>query len=275
MLVARQAVSSPGGKTPGIDGKVFENSIDSYIEIAIKPREVTDFPKTYKASPVKRVMVPKGPGSTEKRPLGIPTIFDRAVQALYLYRLLPIAELRADKGSFGFRKGMGTRDASIALKNAMVKVPRPQLIFDADISKFFDNVSHSWLIENVPMDKDILRAILTSEAMVNGVIEATEKGFPQGGIISPMLGNLTLDGLERVVKEPFLKYKGILPKVNVIRYADDFIITGPSLRWCFDDTIVPNCTKFLKERGLNIHPVKSRIIDPYVDSFDFLGSQYK
>ena len=177
MLVARQAVSSPGGKTPGIDGKVFENSIDSYIEIAIKPREVTDFPKTYKASPVKRVMVPKGPGSTEKRPLGIPTIFDRAVQALYLYRLLPIAELRADKGSFGFRKGMGTRDASIALKNAMVKVPRPQLIFDADISKFFDNVSHSWLIENVPMEKIFCAQFLHQKPWLMVLLKRQKKVF--------------------------------------------------------------------------------------------------
>lgn len=274
MLAAKQVARSSGGKTPGVDGKIIPNTTIGVATAAQELGKVTSNPGSYKASPVLRVMIPKGPGTDELRPLGIPTAFDRAVQALYAMALLPISEVRADTGSFGFRKGLGTRDASAALKSALLSVPRPQLVFDADISKFFDTVSHDWLLANVPMNRDVLRSILTAGAIDGGNKIDTDRGFPQGGIISPMLGNFVLDGLQQVIMDSIGKYQVYLPQMRVVRYADDFVVMGPSKLWLFNNFIIPAISLFLAERGLALHPVKSKVVNPYSEGFDFLGMNY-
>lgn len=158
-LAVYRVLSSKGGKTPGIDNYVPQSTekINKMIE---KLAIVTKSPKNYKPSSVLRVWIPKGYSTDEKRPLGIPTIFDRAVQSLYMMALLPIAELTADQGSFGYREGLGTLDAVHQLKVDLLKLPQPILALDADIKTFFDNVDHEWLLKNIPIDKVILEKIL-------------------------------------------------------------------------------------------------------------------
>lgn len=274
MLAARQVLSSSGAKTPGVDGVVIPCTMEAITDMARRLGDVVSNPSAYVASPVLRIMIPKAIGSTDLRPLGIPTVFDRAVQALYTFCLYPISELRSDSGSFGFRKGMGTWDALKALKSAMVSIPRPVLVLDADIAKFFDSVSHEWLLANVPMNQAILKSILSAGALVDGTVQATVRGFPQGGIISPMLGNFTLDGLQQVVFDAVAKYPAFQAQVRMIRYADDFVVTGPSKLWVFNDYIMPAINSFLAERGLALHPVKTMVVDPYKSGFGFLGMNF-
>ena len=167
------------------------------------------------------------------RPLGIPTMTDRAQQALHLLALDPVVETTADHNSYGFRQQRSCADAIDqcfkALKNA-----NTQWVLEGDIKSCFDRISHAWLLTHTPMDRVILKKWLTAGYMEKHVLHETTDGTPQGGIISPALANGALDGLERLLKEkypkgrPLKSLKGIRPCVNLIRYADDFVITGKS-----------------------------------------------
>jgi len=222
MLAVRLVVLSKGAKTPGVDQRLVQSS-DDFLEI-VKGLGVV--PSGYKPKPVKRVMIPKGYGTNELRALGIPTMFDRAVQSLYGLSLLPIAELTADEGSYGFRKGRGQLDAVLAAKRDLLELPRPALILDANIKKFFDTVSHDWLLENIPMDKTVLKAFLTAGSIDKGQFVPSPAGFPQGSIISPMLTNMTLNGLYQCIHDSLAKTTQLRKYIRFIRYADDFCCSG-------------------------------------------------
>ncbi len=190
---------------------------------------------------------------------------DRAAQALYLLALNPVAEVRADPNSYGFRPHRGTADALGQCFIVLAKRDSPRVVFDADIKSCFDRISHEWLVANIPMDKAILRKWLAAGFVEGGVSYATEEGTPQGGIISPVLANLTLDGLERVARATV----GGRALVNVVRYADDFLITARTPAQ-LEQRIIPAVTAFLAERGLELSQEKSRITT--IDTgFDFLG----
>lgn len=153
------------------------------------------------------------------RPLGIPTMKDRAMQALYLYALEPIAETTADKNSYGFRPKRSTADAIQQCFILFSRKNNAKWVLEADIKACFDTINHQWLLENIPLDKTILKQWLSSGFVENQTLMPTREGTPQGGIISPTLANMTLDGLERAIKS--VAKKG--DKINVVRYADDCV----------------------------------------------------
>jgi RNA-directed DNA polymerase len=212
------------------------------------------------------------------RPLGIPTMKDRAQQALYLLALDPVVETTADNNSYGFRQQRSCADAMEQCFNALSK-PNPQWILEGDIKSCFDRISHDWLLAHVPMDRAILQKWLKSGYMEKHVLHETTDGTPQGGIISPALSNCALDGLERLLKEkfptkkPLSSFGGKSPCVNFIRYADDFIITGRT-KELLEGEIKPLVEQFLQARGLELSPAKT-VITHVEKGFDFLGQNVR
>jgi RNA-directed DNA polymerase len=160
------------------------------------------------------------------RPLGIPTMRDRAQQALYLLALAPVVETTADKNSYGFRQQRSCADAMEQCFKAL-RSANTQWILEGDIKSCFDKISHDWLLAHVPIDRVILQKWLKSGYMEKHVLHETTDGVPQGGIISPALANCALDGLERLLREKYPAGKrlkslgGEKPCVNLVRYADD------------------------------------------------------
>lgn len=265
-MAVRKVITNAGRKTAGVDGITLNNPGQYYRAIDWLNKTIRN-PKNYQASPIRRVLIPKGNG--EKRPLGIPTINDRIVQAIYLLAVDPIVEQTSDRNSFGFRKERSTIDAVINFRNYMDKKVSPEWILEADISKCFDRISHEWLLENTPIcDKNILKQWLKSGVMHQGKLSATELGTPQGSIISPTLANIALNGLEDYVKKAFPRNDADNPKVKVIRYADDVVITGKNRE------ILLKCKtlmeKFIAERGLQLNQTKTKITNIH-EGIDFLG----
>ncbi|HEY0971673.1 MAG TPA: reverse transcriptase domain-containing protein [Gemmatimonadales bacterium] len=227
LMAVRRVTENRGRKTPGVDGEIWETP-------AAKAKGVDALKRRgYQPKPLRRVYIPKANGKT--RPLGIPTIKDRATQALYKLALEPVAEVSADPNSYGFRPGRSTQDAIEGCFTVLSKAASAQWILEADIKGCFDHISHDWLLRHVPMDREVLRKWLKAGYIDGEVFNQTEEGTPQGGIISPTLANLALDGLERELAQKFWvppttktgKPLGNFRrryKVNLVRYADGFII---------------------------------------------------
>jgi len=203
---------------------------------------------------------------------------DRAQQALHLLALDPVMETTADNNSYGFRQQRSCADAIEQCFKTLSK-PNPQWILEGDIKSCFDRISHDWLLAHVPMDRAILQKWLKSGYMEKHVLHETADGTPQGGIISPALANYALDGLERLLKEKFPTKKplsslgGKVPCVNLIRYADDFVITGRT-KDLLEGEIKPLVEQFLQERGLELSPTKT-IMTHVEKGFDFLGQNVR
>ncbi|WP_220700743.1 reverse transcriptase domain-containing protein [Paraburkholderia sp. BL23I1N1] len=201
--------------------------------------------------------------------LTVPCMVDRAQQALHLLALEPIAETTADPNSYGFRSARSTADAIEQCFKVLVRSNSAPWILEADIRSCFDEISHDWLVAHIPTDKAILQRWLKAGYLHNRVLHSTQAGTPQGGIVSPTLMNMTLDGLEKMLRAKYRKGNNNPSKVNIVRYADDLIITGAT-REVLADEVRPMVGQFLAERGLSLSPEKTRIthID---DGFDFLG----
>ena len=191
------------------------------------------------------------------------------MQALYKQALAPVAETTADRNSYGFREGRSCADAIQAGFNALNKPNSATWVLEADIAGCFDNISMEWMLENIPMDRVILRKWLSAGYVENGITYPSRKGTPQGGIISPTLSNMALDGLEEVVRRAVPRRN----RVNFIRYADDFIITGKSKR-LLEMKIKPAVEKFLAKRGLTLSEEKT-VISYIKDGFTFLGQTFR
>jgi len=162
-------------------------------------------------------------------------MLDRAMQALYLLALEPVSESTADWNSYGFRPGRSTQDAISHLFVMLSRKGAASWVLEGDIKGCFDNISHKWILDNVMLDKKMLEHWLKAGYVDKGKLFPTNEGTPQGGIISPTLANLVLDGLETLLATKFgsLRYDGHSSRtrkyqVHFVRYADDFIITGKS-----------------------------------------------
>lgn len=256
-LAVRRVTENQGKRTPGVD-KVLWSTAGS------KWRAVQSLTTVgYKPSPLRRIHIPKANGGN--RPLGIPTMRDRAMQALHWLALDPVAETHADLNSYGFRSHRSTADALTQCMNALNRSGSPEWVLEGDIKGCFDNIDHQWLMENAPMDRGVLSGWLKAGFVERGRLFPTEAGTPQGGIISPVLANLTLDGLERTLKSAFPRRA----KLNFIRYADDFIVTAVS-KELLETKVKPLIAEFLATRGLTLSETKT-VITHVADGFDFLG----
>lgn len=260
-LAVKRVTSNNGRNTPGVD-KIIWKTPTAKIK-AIKSLER----RSYSPLPLRRVLIPKKNGKT--RPLGIPAMKCRAMQALYLLALEPIAETTADLNSYGFRPERATADAGEQCFNVLSKKNSAQWILEADVNGCFDNISHSWMLDNIPMDKGILRKWLKAGYIYQHELFPTDAGTPQGGIISPVLANMVLDGIESMLTEcfPMATKNGL--KMNMVRYADDIVITGYSKEW-LESEVKPALSAFLATRGLTLSPEKTKVTH-IADGFDFLG----
>jgi RNA-directed DNA polymerase len=258
-LAVKRVTENQGKATPGVDGQTWSTPEAKWQAISSLIR------KGYKPLPLRRMYIPKSNG--KMRPLGIPTMKDRAMQALYKLALEPVAETLADGNSYGFRPERSCADAIVQTFNVLGNKYCAQWILEGDIKSCFDEISHEWLMNNVPMDKGILRKWLKAGYIDRKKLFPTDAGTPQGGIISPTLSNMALDGLEKELK-PFRKRK-----VNFVRYADDFIVSGSS-KALLENEVKSVIIGFLKERGLTLSEEKTKVTH-IGEGFDFLGQNVR
>jgi RNA-directed DNA polymerase len=262
-LAVRRVTENTGKRTPGVDGEIWKTP-----EQKTRARH-TLRQRGYHPHPLRRVYIPKSNGA--QRPLSIPTMRERAMQALYLLALDPVAETTADPNSYGFRTARSAADAIEACFIALCKNDRAEWILEGDIRSCFDRISHDWLVAHIPLEKSILKKWLKAGYLERHCFHPTEEGTPQGGIISPAIANVTLDGLERLLSSHFSKTsrEGSKAKVNLIRYADDFCVTGSS-KELLEQEVQPLVEQFMKDRGLELAPEKT-VITHIEAGFDFLG----
>ncbi len=290
IAVRKVTQDNRGKKTAGVDGVK-----------SLTPRQRLNLASSLKvrgkADPTRRVWIPK-PGRDEKRPLGIPTMNDRALQALVKLTIEPEWEAHFEPSSYGFRPGRSCHDAIKHIKDAIQSSEK--FVLDADIAKCFDRINHNTLLQKTGYQGSVRRQIkawLKAGVLDQGVFSKTEEGTPQGGVISPLLANIALHGLENRLKEYARDAKGWkypsgarMGKVNrissltFIRYADDFVVMH-----C-DKKVIWECKEiistWLHDIGLELKPEKTRLTHTFKEElsedgkagFDFLGfhiQQYK
>jgi RNA-directed DNA polymerase len=269
VIAVKQVTENQGKKTAGVDGETWSTP-DAKTNAMQSLRR-----RGYQPKPLRRVYIPKSNG--KQRPLGIPTMEDRAMQALYLLALDPVSETLADRNSYGFRKGRSTHDAIEQCFTALNKGKSPKWVLEGDIKGCFDNIDHAWMVRHIPMDTAILRRWLTAGVIEHGQLFPTERGTPQGGIISATLANMVLDGLEQRLADAIRKRRSngqvvFNPMVNLVRYADDFIVTGSSPEVLAQVKAVVSA--FLQERGLSLSDEKTSVVH-ISEGFDFLGQNVR
>lgn len=276
LAVRRVTQDNCGKKTAGVDGV---KSLTPKQRLVL----VNKLKLGSKVSPTRRIWIPK-PGKDEKRPLGIPTMKDRALQALVLQALEPEWEARFEPNSYGFRTGRSCHDAIESIFNCIRY--KPKFVLDADISNCFDRINHSALLKKLntsPTTRRQIRAWLKAGVMDNKQLFPTSEGTPQGGTISPLLANITLHGMENRIKQAFPKskiikkgkYSGYQPGAILIRYADDFVVLHE------DINVVQKCqeiiSEWFKDYGLELKPSKTKLTHTLSNfkgqkpGFNFLG----
>jgi RNA-directed DNA polymerase len=286
LAVRRVAQVNKGKKTAGIDG-VKSLSPTQRLKLAEK------LELNGESKPVRRIWIPK-PGKTEKRPLGIPTMTDRARQALVKLVLEPEWEAKFSPNSYGFRPARSCQDAIQAIFNAIRQ--KNAYALDADIKGCFDNIDHIALLEKLntfPKLRRVIKEWLGNGVMEGDVFQKTKAGTPQGGVISPLLANIALHGLEYEIKKELREdlfqyakmkkkrrsYEQAADNITIVFYADDFVIIHES------EEVIQKAKEFveewLKQIGLTLNKVKTRIIhtlkskDGNKAGFDFLGFSIK
>lgn len=260
-LAVKRVVLNKGGKSPGVDGIIWRTSKQK-IQAALSLKR-----HGYNPLPSKRIYVPKKQRG-KFRPISIPTMKDKAMQALWLMALIPIAEQRADPNSYGFRPKRSAQDAREQCFKALAKDKSAKWIFEGDIHSCFDKNSHQWLMEKIPMDKRILGKFLKAGFMEKQRLYPTELGTGQGSIISPTLAVMALSGIEQKLRSS-RKRERDKEKINFISYADDFVVTGDSPE-ILKEKVIPIIVESLKEVGLELSREKSKIT--HIDEgFNFLG----
>ena len=259
-LAVRRVTENTGKKTPGGDNELWETPEKKATAID-RMRQW----RGYRPRPLKRLYLPKKNGT--QRPLSIPTLEDRARQAIHLQALQPIAETTADPNSYGFRPKRRCADAIAQCFNIFRQPPAATWLLDGAIEGCFDHIAFPWLEQPIPMPKRLLSTWLRRGFGDRGTLFPTTAGVPQGGIISPVISNMVLDGLEDVVRGGHWHRRG--HQINYVRWADDFIVTANS-REALEHTVLPAVNAFLAARGMRLSPHKT-IITPLAQGFDFLG----
>jgi len=268
-----------GKNTPGVDGRLYKTA-DKKIQLVENLKFNGYIPK-----PVRIVWIPKSNG--DKRKLGIPTILDRVMQALVNMAMNPEWEAKFEPHSFGFRPGKSALDAAHHIYTSLLPQKgrriHPGWILDADISKCFDNINHNALLEKIKTSPfhGIIRSWLKSGAISQIGFERTNKGTPQGGIISPLLANIALDGMERMFGINTRTGRYIAPSnrrkqnkdIGVFRYADDFIVITPS-KEIIIEYVMPKIKSHLQSVGLSFNSLKTKIVN-ISEGFDFLGFSFQ
>lgn len=267
LAVRRVSQDNQGKKTAGIDGvKNLKPHQRKQVAQLIHPKQ---WPQ--KAKPVRRVFIPK-PGKDEKRGLGIPTMYERARQCLVKLALEPEWEARFEVNSYGFRPGRSCHDAIGAIFSSIGR--KAKYVFDADIRGCFDNINQTALVKKLrtyPRMRQVIEAWLKSGVMTEGEFTPTESGTPQGGVISPLLMNIALHGLEEALAG--IK-RTTRDKPRMVRYADDLVVLHSTLEMIFE--VKTRVNDWLKDMGLELKPSKTRIthtLMPYEGNvgFEFLG----
>lgn len=268
MLQTAYAMVKANGGSPGLDGKTFkeieERGLDKFLsELGEDLRK-----QTYKPSAVKRVWIPKANGG--QRPLGIPTIRDRVAQMVCKLIIEPIFEADFEDSSYGFRPRRSAKDAMRAIRGHLQE-GRTE-VMDADLSSYFDTIPHDKLNKVLEMriaDKRIIRLInlwLKSPVSENGKQAGNKtEGTPQGGVISPLLANIYMHLIDRIVNNTkSLFYQS---GIKMVRYADDFVLMGRKIT----DEARKKIQELLTRMGLTLNETKTRYIDAKEESFKFLG----
>lgn len=249
----KSVTSNRGKRTAGVDNIIWKTPEEKYQAVLDLNR------RDYVHQPFRRIYIPKGNGKV--RAIDIPTIKDRAMETLYRYSIEPIAEYTADPHSYGFRKNLSTRDAILRCYIILNSSDDYKWVFQTDIKSFFDTISREWIMNNIPMDKSFLNQFLNCGYIDKGTLYQPQKGIPQGSCISPILCNLTLNGLEEALK---LQFNG----VEFIRYADDILLISKNHDDIFYYPLAIG--EFLSKRGLDISIRKTGIYN-IRHGFDFLG----
>lgn len=262
LLAILRVTSNKGCKTCGVDNILWNTPLRKWK--AIEQLNI----KGYKAKPLKRKSIPKKNGKL--RHLGIPTIRDRAIQALYKLALEPIAESMADPNSYGFRPNRSCADAIAQCHNVLCKRNSAVWILEGDIKGCFDNISHKWILQNISLSKKLLYQWLKAGYLDKKQWFPTKAGTPQGGVISTTIANMVLDGLEEVINRHARHRPKSNPfKINFVRYADDFVVTSGNREY-LEREIKPLICKFLADRGLELS-IEKTVITHIQQGFDFLG----
>jgi RNA-directed DNA polymerase len=257
LLAVRRVTQENAGKgTPGIDRKL---ALTDKSRMALV-RRMSKY-KLWQASPVRRVYIPKAKGN---RALGIPTISDRTAQMMVKNAWEPSWEARFESNSYGFRPGRSCHDA---IEHAWLRLNargHDRWVLDADIRSAFDTISHNHILKAVDQmpGRELIRKWLEAGYVEAEIFHATERGVPQGGVVSPLLSNIAFDGMQQLLQG----------KAGLIRYADDLLATAPTREKI--EQVVPLIQDFLRERGLELHPEKTRIVS-VTDGFNFLGFHVK
>ena len=260
-LAVKRVTSNTGKNTPGIDGEIWRTNLQKIRAVESLRR------RGYKPLPLKRIYIPKK-RDDKRRPLSIPVMKDRAMQAIWLLALYPVAEEKVGPNSYGFRARRSAHDAIEQCFVALGRKRSAKFVLEGDIKSCFDRISHEWLLKNIPMDKVILQKFLKAQFVEDGKLYPVTAGIPQGGIISPCLTLITLAGLEGKLKSQDERTRK-KEKINFIAYADDFVITAASEE-LLNRKVIPIVDEFLAERGLELSKEKTSIT--HVEKgFDFLG----
>jgi RNA-directed DNA polymerase len=263
-FAVKRVTENAGKKTPGMDGELWDTPEKKAVAVERLRRW-----RGYRPVPLRRLYIPKKNG--KQRPLSIPAMIDRGRQALWRQALEPIAETLGAHHSYGFRPKRRCADAIAQCFNVLRQKTSATWILEGDIQGFFDHLSFSWLEAHIPMNKRVLSKWLHSGFIARGTLYPTTAGVPQGGIISPVMSNMVLDGLEAVVCGG--SWHRRVYNINYVRWADDFIVTANS-REVLEEVILPRITAFLAERGVRLSTEKT-VITPISQGFDFLGHPWR